>query len=133
MRQPVTFLFVGGVSAVCYVALDVFFARVLGIRPGAAVALAMLLMLPPSYLAHRRLTFRSSRRHLDAASRYVAVQVISNVVGALASETFSDWVVASPWAAFTVVTMIVATINYGLMKFWTFVHSDAPASSSLGP
>jgi putative flippase GtrA len=125
-REPVMFLIVGTASAACYVALNVLFLRILDVRPGVAIVLAMLTMTPPNYLAQRILTFRSHRRHLEALPRYLATQAFSNLIGALLSELFARHVTAQPWVAFTLIAVIVAATNYSCMKFWTFVSPDLP-------
>jgi putative flippase GtrA len=126
LREPAMFVLVGTVSAACYVALNVLFLRGLDVRPGVAIALAMLTTTPPNYLAQRILTFRSRRRHVEALPRYLATQAFSNLIGMLLSELFSGYVTAQPWVGFAVIAVIVAATNYCCMKFWTFLGPDLP-------
>ncbi len=119
-REIFFFLAVGGSSAAAYTALGVAFTAGLGLRPSFAVLLALAIVMPPTYLVQRALTFRSQRAHRSALSRYVATQAISNGVAALGAEVFADAVRARPWLAFIAIAILVAGLNYSLLKFWTF-------------
>lgn len=119
-REVLFFLLVGGSSAVIYVLLGVLFTVVVGLRPSVAVVLTLALLLPPTYLMQRIYTFQSQRSHVSAFSRYAATQGISNGVAILGAEVFANEILAKPWIGFVVITGIVATLNYTLLKTWAF-------------
>jgi putative flippase GtrA len=120
LRELVLFLLVGGTSAAIYALLGVFLTAGLQLRPSLAVLVAVAIVLPPTYLAQRSLTFRSQRPHRSAFLRYVLTQAISNAAAILLAEVFTDRVVAQPWLAFLAIAILVASMNFVLLKVWTF-------------
>lgn len=121
LREPIMYGIVGGISAACYVCLGVFFSRVLGARPSVALAGALGVMLLPNYTAQRTFTFRSQRNHGEALPRYLATQLVSNLFGMALSELLASQVAVWPWITFSFVALMIAVINFVLLKFWTFV------------
>ena len=113
-REITLFLLVGGSSAAAYTALGVLFTSGLG------VLLALATVMPPTYLLQRALTFRSHRTHRSAFTRYLATQAISNGVAMLGAELFAATIRAAPWVAFIAIAVLVACLNYTLLKFWAF-------------
>jgi putative flippase GtrA len=132
-RELLAFVIVGVTSALLYVTLNVAFAVRCGVRPGLAIVLTLALLMPPTYLAQRGLTFRSSRPHRAAFPRYVATQAIGNLVGIAGAELGAPLVSAFPWAAFTAVAVVVAGTNYFLLKLWTFAHACHEAERPVQP
>lgn len=121
-REPVLFLLVGGSSAAAYTALGVLFTAGFGMRPSLALALTLAIVMPPTYLLQRALTFRSRRAHGSAFPRYVATQAISNGVAIVGAELFADAIRARPWLAFAAITVLVVVLNYTLLKSWAFAY-----------
>ena len=121
-RELALFLLVGGGSAAAYTALGVLFTAGLDLRPSLAVLLTLAIVMPPTYLLQRALTFRSRRGHGIAFARYLATQAISNGVAILGAELCADAIRARPWLAFAAITVLVAAMNYTLLKSWAFAH-----------
>ena len=119
-REIALFLLVGGSSAAIYSALGVLFTSGLGLRPSLAIVLALATVMPPTYLAQRALTFRSQRAHRSALTRYFTTQAISNGVAVLGAEWLAEPIRARPWVAFVAIAVLVAALNYTLLKFWAF-------------
>jgi putative flippase GtrA len=119
-KEVFLFLAVGGTSAMIYMVLGVFFTSVVGMRPSIAIIATLLLLIPPSYLAQRSLTFRSNRRHASAFPRYVGTQALGNALALVCSEIFPALIRDQPRIAFLIVAVGVATTNFFLLKLWTF-------------
>lgn len=115
------FLIIGGTGAVAYTALNYLFTQS-GIRPSLSIALTLVLLIPPVYYLQHRLTFRSGRNHLSAFPRYVGAQLFGNVIAIGVAEAVPGPIKANPLSAFILIAMIVAAINYGILKFWAFSH-----------
>lgn len=119
-REVALFLLVGGTSAALYVVLGVFLTAGLGMRPSISIAIALAVIMPPTYLLQKHLTFRSTATHRVALTRYLATQAISNAAAMAGSELFAAQVRAYPWLAFIGVAVLVACLNYLLAKHWAF-------------
>lgn len=123
IAELIRFGLVGGTSAGLYVIFCVVFSG-LGLRPSLAILATLAVLIPPTYLAQRRLTFRSARGHAAAFPRYVGTQLAGNALALGLSEGFSTFVLAWPWIGFGSVAVTVALTNYALLKLWTFRHDQ---------
>lgn len=126
VRELAFFLLVGGSGAVLSTALNVMFTQA-GVRPSLSIAITLVLLVPPVYYLQHRLTFRSGRNHLSAFPRYAGSQMFGNVAAIGVAELFPRPIQAHPLTAYILITAIVAALNYGILKFWAFRHSPAPA------
>ena len=117
------FLLVGGTSSAAYICLSTFGVGYLNVRPGIAVVLALLITMPPTYLAQRTLSFRSARNHASALPRYFATQVAGNLVGIVAAEAWEAYVAPPSWLCFAAIGAIIALTNYVIHRMWTFSHA----------
>ena len=121
MRELVLFLIIGGAGAIAYTALNYMFTRA-GIRPSLSIALTLVVLIPPVYYLQHRLTFRSGRNHLSAFPRYAGAQLFGNIIAMAIAEAVPEPIQANPLRAFILISMIVAAINYSILKFWAFSH-----------
>ena len=121
MRELVLFLIIGGAGAIAYTALNYMFTRA-GIRPSLSIALTLVVLIPPVYYLQHRLTFRSGRNHLSAFPRYAGAQLFGNIIAMAIAEAVPEPIRANPLRAFILISMIVAAINYSILKFWAFSH-----------
>jgi putative flippase GtrA len=123
-RELILFLLVGGTSALIYTGLNVLFTKA-GLRPSLSILLTLAILIPPTYLAQRRFTFRSERGHGWAFPRYAGTQLFGNALALLVAELFPTPIRAHPLAAFLLIAIMVAVTNYGLLKFWAFRRAPA--------
>jgi len=121
-REIVFFLLVGGTSALLYTLLNVLFTKA-GVRPSLSIVITLVILMPPTYFAQRRLTFRSDRDHRSAFPRYVGAQLFGNVLAMIAAEVFTTSIRTYPLVSFVIIAAMVAAINYGILKFWAFRHA----------
>ena len=119
LREIAVFLLVGGTSAALYMLLNVVFTRA-GLRPSLSILLTLAILVPPTYLAQRRFTFRSERNHWAAFPRYAGAQLLGNALALLAAELFPSPIRAHPTVAYFLIAVMVAVVNYGFLKFWAF-------------
>lgn len=127
LRELILFLIIGGSGAIAYTALNYMFTKS-GIRPSVSILLTIVVLIPPVYYLQHRLTFRSGRNHLSAFPRYVGAQLFGNIIAMAFAEAVPEPIKANPLPAFILISMIVAAINYGILKFWAFSHSPEATS-----
>ena len=118
-RELFLFGLIGGVGATIYTTLNVVFTNA-GIRPSVSIAITLALLMPPVYYLQHKLTFRSGRSHLSAFPRYAGAQLFGNVLAMIVGEMFPEPIKAHPIPAWIVIAIVVAAINYGILKFWAF-------------
>ena len=99
LREIVVFLLVGGISAAFYLVLNVLFTRA-GLRPSLSIIWTLVILVPPTYLAQRRFTFRSDRNHVSAFPRYAGTQLLGNALALVVAELFPTPIRAHPTVAY---------------------------------
>lgn len=119
--ELLSFLLVGGIAALCFVGLSML---MIGLQTGmpdwAVSALCYAALIPPAYLAHYRLSFRSQARHARALPRYVAVQFSALTLASVFSYVFYS-VFGMPTAlAALLVAGLTAGVNFFVLKLWAF-------------
>ncbi len=124
LRELFLFGVIGGTGAVVYTVLNIGFTTA-GIRPSLSIALTLAVLMPPVYYLQHRLTFRSGRSHWSAFPRYAGTQIFGNLLAMIATELFPGPIKANPVPAWIVIAIVVAAINYGILKFWAFRHRPA--------
>jgi putative flippase GtrA len=127
VREIILFLLIGGTSALIYTGLNVLFTTA-GLRPSLSILVTLALLVPPTYYAQHRLTFRSGRGHRSAFPRYLGAQLFGNVLALIAAELFPSPIRTHPFASFVLIAIMVAATNYGILKFWAFRHAPLSAS-----
>lgn len=119
--QLVSFLIVGGVAALGFVALSSAAMAVPTGLPGWVVsAVCYALFIGPVYLLHRRFSFSSSAPHAQALPRYVTVQVTALLLATLFSYlAYGSLGLPTPLAA-TLVIGLTSGVNFMLLRLWAF-------------
>jgi putative flippase GtrA len=84
-------------------------------------AIAYLLSMAANYVMQRRVTFRSQRRHQEAVTRFVVVQLIGLLLNAGLLELLVTRAKYPFWLGQGIAVVIVALWSYGAQKFWVFM------------
>ena len=126
LRELASFLVIGGTSALLYTGLNVLFTTA-GVRPSLSIVITLAILMPPTYYAQHRLTFRSDRDHRSAFPRYVGAQLFGNLLALVAAELFAASIRAYPLVSFVIIAAMGAAINYAILKFWAFRPRPEPA------
>jgi len=118
IREKVAFLAVGGSALLGYVLVAEALHRA-GLAPTPASMLAYPICVPLAYLGQRYITFRSTRGHATALTRYVATQgvglgVASGAVAAAASMGLPSLL------SFGVAGGLASMLTYVLQKHWVY-------------
>jgi putative flippase GtrA len=117
--ELIWFLMIGGVSAGLYVVINGTLTMH-GVPPTLSLVVTLTLLIPPTYLAQRRLTFRSEIVHGVAFPRYLATQLVGNGIALVGTTVFAHSIIQQPFIAFTAIAALVAAVNYSVLKLWAF-------------
>ena len=119
MTTLVRFAGVGTAAAAAYVVLSWGLNRI-GFELWFASLASYLAIIPLAYLSQRRLAFRSTSPHQSSFPKYVSAQTLGLALSAILAALTSVYVALSPFFAFVGVALIIAIINFLLLKFWAF-------------
>jgi putative flippase GtrA len=130
-----------GVEALCFAGIGLSAALGFVVLSGAMVALfhsvpaavvstiCYAMFIVPTYLAHRRFSFRTDAPHRQALPRYMAVQALGLLLAALFSYLAYDIVRLPSLPASILVIGLTSGVNFILLRAWAFASAGR---SSLG-
>jgi len=128
MRQPITYVAVGGLTALLYFTVALTASLGLAVAPGWASLAGFIVASPLSYLGHKFLTFRSGGEHRRELPRFA----VTAAVGLLISAGVPELVVLRwhepPAFGYLVACVCVPALNYLLLWLWVFVGRRRPAA-----
>jgi putative flippase GtrA len=122
-RQIITFSISGFASVAVYL---FFFAWLIWLWPDriwVTSAMAYLVSMFANYLMQRRITFRSSRPHREAVTRYLVVHAVAAGINSTSLEVFVRWLSLQIWIAQAIAIGCVAVWSFGAQKFWVFADN----------
>ena len=121
LASLVRFVGVGGAAALGYVLVSSLAIALLPGLPAVVTSTVCYgLFILPTYLAHRRFSFRSDVRHGRALPRYVAVQALGLALAGLFAILAYDIVRLPNPAAAIAVIVATSAISFILLKLWAF-------------
>jgi putative flippase GtrA len=123
VASAISFLLVGGLAALCFIALSML---MIGLRTGVpdwiVSAFCYAVFIVPVYLAHRAYSFRSRTPHAIALPRYIAVQLSALALSALFSYICYGLLGLQTALAPLLVLGLTSGVNFLVLKIWAFAH-----------
>jgi putative flippase GtrA len=118
-----SFLFVGGMAALCFIGLSVLMIDLnTGLPDWIVSAFCYAVFIVPVYLAHRFYSFRSSAPHTVALPRYIAVQLSALTLAAIFSFVCYNVLGMESAAAAFIVIGLTSGVNFIVLKLWAFAQ-----------
>jgi len=117
-RQFFRFVLVGGTFAGLYVVLATILTDWLDLTYWVASSVAYLLVIPPAYMAQKKLAFQSSANNRTAFPRYLVLQLASLCAASGNAYFMSISVHFDPVLVYIASAGIAIITNFLLIKFW---------------
>lgn len=92
--------------------------------------IAYLLSMAINYLLQRTVTFRSQRRHQEAVTRFIVVQLIALGLNSCLLELLVKRMHHPFWLGQTVAVFVTAVFSYGAQKAWVFMKWGSASTSN---
>jgi putative flippase GtrA len=124
---------VGGAATLAYMALAWSGTVLLSLPGSVASVLAYTLAALMSYAGHRRLTFRSSRPHREAAPRFIGVTALGYGIAFLLPLLLTDLIGAHPLIAIVLTCTAVPVLNALALSRLVFPGAPARGPEPAGP
>ena len=115
----VAFFGVGAAGAVGYVLLSTMLSAA-GIEAWISSLSSYLGLIPIVYLAQRNLAFRIKTSHRSSFPKYIVTQILGLMLSAVLPYFFTGATSAPPFFVFIGVALVITTISFLLLNFWTF-------------
>ncbi len=128
LRQPLTFLAVGLGATSIYTLLSTLCVSCAGWPPVAAGFVSYILLVPPTYLAQKKLTFEVRASGERRFFRYAALQTFGLMTSTAANSGFAVSTGQFHGIFFFVSALAAAGLNYLIMRAWVFADTAAMAA-----
>lgn len=114
------FSIIGIFNTSAYFAIANALVQILGLTTSPASYLAYGLVLPFSFAAHRRLTFRSNGNVIRQWGRFIVVQAGCVALIAVVNWSAEGLSPADSWMAFAAISVLIPASNFMIMHVWVF-------------
>jgi putative flippase GtrA len=117
----------GALSTALYLSIMLPLKWLITAQLWLVAVLAYLLSMAVNYVLQRRITFRSHRRHQEAVTRFVVVQLIGLGLNALVLDQLVTQRHYPFWFGQGVAVVLTSIWSYGAQKVWVFMHWGKPS------
>jgi putative flippase GtrA len=125
LRQFVKFTGVGFVSAIGHYGLLIGLVQIAGVPAVPASAAGALLGAWINYSLNYRYTFRSNKRHREAALKFAAVASVGLVLNTVFMWVGIELIEAHYLLSQVVTTGLVMIWSFARNRYWTFQSADS--------
>lgn len=125
-RELLTYLFVGGVTFLIYMASIALIVEIIHFdyRVGVSVAYAIAVIF--HFFANRTLTFRANKhRLLDQSIRYIGILMLNYLITLIAVSLCVEWLHFSPYLSAAIAIVLTVGVGYFASKFWVFRKGES--------
>ncbi len=114
-RQMLVYVVVGGLTFLVFLAANAALTRFLSFPPPAATGGGLVVSGLFNFIAHRRVTFRSTRPVSASFVRYALLLGFTSLTGALIVAVATGWLGLGVVAANALSLLVVTGLSYVLM------------------
>lgn len=116
----VRFAAVGLFNTIAYFVLANALHYAFGMTTELASYVAYFVMVPISFIGHKRVTFGTKGQALQEFTKFAILQ-IANIVVIAAANLVTKTLAAPGWVAFALISIAIPAINFVVMQIWVFV------------
>lgn len=119
-RRLVTFGLVGAIGTAAHYVLLVFLVEAFGIDPVASTTVGFVAGAAVNYVLNRRFTFRSTKAHLNAGSRFFLIALLTGLLNGWLLHLGVKCLGLNYLMVQVLATVTVFLANFILNSIWTF-------------
>jgi putative flippase GtrA len=93
-----------------------------GLQAWVASFVAYLICTPIGYLGQRHITFQSRATYLQSFVKYAGIQALGLMLSAVLPYLLPLYTEAPAIVGFLLVSIVLASLNFTLMKFWAYAE-----------
>jgi putative flippase GtrA len=124
-RQLLGFATVGTASVLIYTAVSSVLVTMAGWPAWVASAVVYAMLIPPAYLAQRKISFQTAQGHKVVFTRYVVATVGGLVAAAVLAQILHGAFALPALVSFALVAATIAAVNFAVLRLWVFRDFDA--------
>jgi putative flippase GtrA len=119
-KQLLGFATVGAASMLIYAIVSSVLVTMAGWQAWVASTVVYGMLIPPAYLAQRKISFQTAEGHRVVFMRYVVATVSGLVAAAVLAQIFHGAFALPPLVSFALVAVTMAAFNFAVLRFWVF-------------
>ena len=112
---------VGGLASATYALIVLVLVDAMAMNTSLASVLAYLLAIPVSFFGQKHFTFGSSAAARGEFARFLIVQGVSLLLSLVVMRAVTDWLGWSHRIGILAVIIVIAVVNYGIMRNLVFL------------
>ncbi len=124
-RQLLGFATVGTASALIYTLASSALVAIAGWQAWVASVVVYAMLIPPAYLAQRKISFQTAEGHKVVFTRYVVATVGGLVAAAVLAQILHVALALPALVSFALVAVTIAAFNFAVLRLWVFRDFDA--------
>lgn len=95
----------------------------IGLSEASAAYLSYAILVPVSFIGHRRLTFQSSGAISGEWLRFCVVQMTNIALIWIVTSAAASFTFLSGWPAFAIISILIPILNFIVFQIWVFAKS----------
>jgi putative flippase GtrA len=119
-RQLLGFATVGTASVLVYTTLSSVLVTMAGWQAWVASAVVYGMLIPPAYLAQRKISFQTAEGHRVVFSRYVVATLGGLLAAAVLAQILHETLALPALVSFALVAVTIAVVNFAVLRLWVF-------------
>jgi putative flippase GtrA len=120
IRRLVTFGAIGLFNTAAFFVLASIFSYAWAFGETSAAYTSYAILMPVSFIGHRRLTFRSDGSISKEWTKFCMIQVTNLLVIGIVTGLSRDYALISGWIAFAVISILIPVLNFIVLQIWVF-------------
>lgn len=124
VRQIAIFGMIGLTNTLAYFVLANVLHSFAGVDQAAVSYGAYIILVPVSFLAHRRLTFASKGRASVEWIKFCFVQA-GNLLIISCVTIVARYTEAPAWSSFAAISILIPALNFVMLQLWVFTRRSA--------
>ena len=118
--RVVVFLGVGLFNTGAFFVLANVLAYLLDFGPRAAAYISYALLIPVSFLGHRRITFGSNGNVSREWIKFCFIQLTNILIIAGVTQAAETFPMLAGWVSFAIISILIPALNFVVFQLWVF-------------
>ncbi|WP_373458469.1 GtrA family protein [Neorhizobium huautlense] len=120
LAQTLRFILVGASNTIFYFLTANALHYVLGVERDISSYVSYGLVLPLSFLGHRKFTFRSSSPPLSEWLRFCVMQALCLCIIGGVNAAANSYPAFPTWLSFAAISILIPALSFVIMQLWVF-------------
>lgn len=120
LAQTLRFILVGASNTFLYFLIANALHYTIGVERDFAAYVSYGLVLPLSFIGHRKFTFRSSSPPLSEWLRFCVMQALCLCIIAGVNATANSYPTFPSWLSFATISVLIPALSFVIMQIWVF-------------